>query len=1815
MQKYLRLYLPLLAALTAFLWTFFFATAAGAVVFNVGNNSALTTALGSVNPGDSIVMSNGNYSGFTVTRSGTAANPITILAQNPGLATNNTGIVKFSAVSYVILSGLTLTTPGGSVAVDGTSDDMELGLIGATNCRITRCTFAPPTNSLPANTFFTYLNGTCLSNRIDHCEYGWYTNSGCHAVRTSGTVAIAGVTAPSDRMPWALGYGPYNPNMARYTWIDHNYFHDHYTPGANGGETIQLGAIGDTGDYQNLYTLVEYNLFVNCDGDPEIISVKGSSNTLRYNTVTNSAAVFSLRAGNNDSVYGNFFLCGGAGGGIKMCERDHKIFNNYIENSDNSNYPLMLESGNLYNVAFSHAQVVRAQIVHNTVVNPGRQVLFAHSGNLPVVDPVFANNIITGSGTLYSEDVASLNPVRSQNIIFGYTPSQSGFLVENPQLMGNSPQRLSASSPAINNGNTNYYPYVTDDMDGQPRNIPRDIGADEYYVSAFIARAPLTTNVVGPNSVDMELSATPLSQSVNIGATNVSYTINVTSDISVTSTVTLTVNGLMPGMSAGFNPPTVNGSGTVTLNITNTSAVLGGSYSFIVTATSSNLASSVTVNLQAGRTPSNLRWTATGSSVWDIQNSSNWFNLSSNTADAFYNGDTVLLDDTAGVQTNLTIAANVAVSPSIITNNSSTNNFTISGAGKITGATMFVKTGSSTLTLDTTNEFGGGMTVVGGTLIAGNPYALGGQGGFIIVTNGATLDVNGNNLGMDAVLTSGAGVGGNGVIVNNGADVFPALAVIELAADTTIGGAHRWDLRGAYGNQTASLSTSGNGFNLTKGGTNFISIANVTVDPGMGNINVQSGTLSIEGNTTGLGNPSSTLTVFSNATLYLTNTVWATNQTLSKVFVLNDGAIVQNGSGANILLGTLALNGNDTFNIGGTSLTFSNRFSGSGNLIKTGSGALNLNGTNTYTGNTIVSNGTLNVTPSGVISKSPQITIGSGATFSVSGTVTTGSGGIVSGSAGSTLMVSGGTLNATNTVIGTLASPIGIFTLNNATVQFTVASGITNASVSTLSLGSLGNMINIAALPANFPAQYPLIQYRTLSGVFNFTLGALPGGYVGYLSNNTANASVDLVVNGPSTFSISAMPPSQTAASGGATVNYTMTVSTNSGFSGSVALSVGGLPTNTGFSFIPSSLSGAGSSTLSITTSNNTPVGAYPLTIAGVNNNVTNSASVTLIVGRVGGANLEWNSTSSTVWDVTNSYNWFNLGSGVSDQFYNGDSVLFDDTAAVTEITIGTGVVVLPSVVTNISSANNFTISGSGKISGTNSIVKDGTSTLTLSTTNDFTGSVTVLNGILKVGCTNALGTIAGSTFVTNGGTLDINGVNLGMEPIIVSGDGLTNGGAIINSGGQQTVALKNLTLAGDTAFGGTGRWDIRNTGGTASLSTGNQSWSITKVGTNQVSLVGVNPIDAKLADIDIQQGTFAIQTSTTQVGDPTRTITVYGGATLDLYTLSTPLNKNIVLQDGGTIFDEKGPSYVTGPIALSGNSIFNAAFNGTPPNLVCSNVISGAGNFVKTNGGTLLLTGTNTYTGSTLVINGTLALVANGSISNSVIINVASGATLDASGRSDGTLSLANGQTLTGNGTLNGSVVVSNGTLSPGTNSIGTLTFNNNLTLKGGSTTAMALNKTLLTNVVAQVAGTLTYGGTLALTNLSGTPASGDSFKLFNAAIYTGAFTNLTPAIPAVNLAWNTNGLTNGILSIVSAPTPRPQIGGVMMNGNSFIFNGTNGVPNWTYYVLASTNVALPLTNWTMLSTDNFDAAGNFTFTNVTDPNAPQSFYLLQLQ
>src|SRR4051812_48934699 len=191
----------------------------------VSTTAELTTALSTVNPGDTIVLNNGNYAGFTVTRSGLPGAPITIQAANLGGVTINSGSIRLQSCWYVTVSGMRFTTSGGSATIGSDIRKYAIWFDSANYCEVTRCTLALV--GQPSGMNWIFLAGNSNNNRISYCEFGPNTIGGSsHYIFPCGNRDIAGVTPPADRGPWANGLGPVNPNMARHTLMDHNYFRD-----------------------------------------------------------------------------------------------------------------------------------------------------------------------------------------------------------------------------------------------------------------------------------------------------------------------------------------------------------------------------------------------------------------------------------------------------------------------------------------------------------------------------------------------------------------------------------------------------------------------------------------------------------------------------------------------------------------------------------------------------------------------------------------------------------------------------------------------------------------------------------------------------------------------------------------------------------------------------------------------------------------------------------------------------------------------------------------------------------------------------------------------------------------------------------------------------------------------------------------------------------------------------------------------------------------------------------------------------------------------------------------------------------------------------------------------------------------------------------------------------------------------------------------------------------------------------------------------------------------------------------------------------
>ena len=127
---------------------------------------------------------------------------------------------------------------------------------------------------------------------------------------------------------------------------------------------------------------------------------------------------------------------------------------------------------------------------------------------------------------------------------------------------------------------------------------------------------------------------------------------------------------------------------------------------------------------------------------------------------------------------------------------------------------------------------------------------------------------------------------------------------------------------------------------------------------------------------------------------------------------------------------------------------------------------------------------------------------------------------------------------------------------------------------------------------------------------------APPGYYMLFLLNNSGVPSVARFVQVTSQqadFSVTAIPSSRKVPPGTGTT-YSVSVTPSAGFNGTVNFSVSGLPSGATAAFNPTSVTGSGSSTLSITTSSSTPPGNYPLTIKAASGNLTHTAKVSLQV-------------------------------------------------------------------------------------------------------------------------------------------------------------------------------------------------------------------------------------------------------------------------------------------------------------------------------------------------------------------------------------------------------------------------------------------------------------------------------------------------------------------------------------------------------------------------------------------------------------------------
>ncbi|MGH7943191.1 MAG: beta strand repeat-containing protein, partial [Limisphaerales bacterium] len=1318
------------------------------------------------------------------------------------------------------------------------------------------------------------------------------------------------------------------------------------------------------------------------------------------------------------------------------------------------------------------------------------------------------------------------------------------------------------------------------------------------------------------------------------------------------SSTNITVSSLMTGgatnvISISSAPPSTNFPVQVTL-IKYGGSIGGAGFNFGIGTLPPLTAGYISNNTANGSIDLVLTSGLTGAETWTASVNDNW---DTTTANWLVNGSSATYANGAFVQffdgansgaVNLT----TSLSPGGLTVSNNILPYTFEGSGNLAGSVALNKAGTNALVVDNSgdNSFTGGVNIDGGILQVGNNDANGNLPPGSVVDNGALV------FDQTGLVTNDNTISGTGILAYEGGGTLNVAGVNSFSGPVIVTNSSTLQLGGSSA--------------LGSGGSSLIVVAGSTLD--------------------GDGHSSTRPIVVSGAGVNGNGALTDTG-----------GAIDDSAGG---LSSSVTLIGDTTFSIPGP-----NRWdlgSSSGAVLSTGGNAYNL----TLNAGVYFEWENLSVDPA-----LANIDLEGSGTFGVVGTTTFGNPADTLTIGSSAQMDFYGTpFNYVNKVVDFQDGIIdnargnnfmnGTMTLEPGYCQFESAGG-TSLTLSNILTGSgvlyengdPGTLVLAGSSPSFSGGALVYQGELILNGLIGSGITTEPGttlsgsgtadglvdvsgGFApGSSAGGTFNAAGGLTLE-PGAGLTNSLAPAVSGSSDLTAVTGNLTVNGNTIYINPFAgeLQSGGVyPIITYTGTLTGSFAGAQSIS----------PGIYSFTITNITGTTPEQIAV-IVSGNP--ANLTWNDGAGNgQWDVLSSDNWTNIANLAEAQFENGDNVAFNDSisnsssATPTNVTVASGVSVLPALVSVNNSAENYTFSGLGTIGDSASLVKTGAGALSVSMTNTYSGSTIIGAGTVSItgqlsGASSPLGSTNGSLVISNGASLVIKlvggyppgDVGFGDKPIVVSGAGINGQGAIQNIGNalyddSSTFGLgQNVTLTGDTTVGGTARLDWGWPG--AVLSTGGSNYNLTVIESKLFQWVDLT-IDTNLGNIDISNSTsktfnwnvFGVGQS---LGNPTNVLTLHSNITMDIgrnssypvpaadysgyakviHVLPTATYENSIsggpgdyrdstsfILEGGSAFEyfngtggtNSGTAF-SGPVSLNGLVHLQVANS----LITFSNVISGPGGFyVDLYGGQppLVFAAANTYTGITDIrTNINVALVGNGSIANSTPISLSPGATLAVTNRTDGTLTLSSGQTLEGRGTIQGNLIASAGsTLAAGTTS--TTTNLGTLTVSGNATldgnTSMRLNNPA--NDVISVGNTLAYGGTLTLSSISATPlAAGDTFTLFKAASYTGSFSSISPASPGSGLAWNASNLAvNGTLSVVS--TAPPRISSISVNGPTLTIVANNGPANAAFVLMETTNILTPLP-WTPVLTNSFDGSGGLDLsTNIISPNVPVEFYILQVQ
>ena len=298
-------------------------------------------------------------------------------------------------------------------------------------------------------------------------------------------------------------------------------------------------------------------------------------------------------------------------------------------------------------------------------------------------------------------------------------------------------------------------------------------------------------------------------------------------------------------------------------------------------------------------------------------------------------------------------------------------------------------------------------------------------------------------------------------------------------------------------------------------------------------------------------------------------------------------------------------------------------------------------------------------------------------------------------------------------------------------------------------------------------------------------------------SVNSSQVSASLVDPG---YQLAAAPAGATVLTGNGT-NYTVTMTTDGNYSGVTAFGISGLPSGANASFSLQTLSAAGTSTLSVQTSSNSPPGNYTLTIYGTNGThlVTTTATLSLSTITASPGTLVWTNASGPNTNWSTVANWDNITAGGLGPPGANNSVLFTNYGATNASALsapGSGVVV-PANLTSFANGN-FTV---GSLTNLANAVN---SNPIYQNVGIATGATLSVNGNLQVGgfTTYLFGdnNVANLSFNGPGGTLQVTSGGVTVSEDATNGP---NNNAMLDLSGLDTFTMNGTQIRVGVEGGG----------------------------------------------------------------------------------------------------------------------------------------------------------------------------------------------------------------------------------------------------------------------------------------------------------------------------------------------------------------------------------------------------------------------------